>query len=131
MAAAVDGGLIANTDAERLIDDLGARLSRTETDDFHVETEHERTLEFKFQPMERGGMVLLVEDITERKIAQARINHLARFDSLTGLPNRTILRNNMENALAACRADNMCAVHCSCGSFSLTAHRLCSGSYPA
>ena len=56
-------------------------------------------------------MVLLVEDITERKIAQAQINHLARFDSLTGLPNRTILRTNMDNALAECRSDNFCAVH--------------------
>jgi diguanylate cyclase (GGDEF)-like protein/PAS domain S-box-containing protein len=111
VAAAVDDGLIPNADAERLVDDLGARLAGTESDDFHIETEHERTLEFKFQPMERGGMILLVEDITERKIAQARINHLARFDSLTGLPNRTILRANMESALSACRADNMCAVH--------------------
>ena len=38
-------------------------------------------------------MVLVGEDVTERKIAQAKINHLARFDSLTGLPNRTILRS--------------------------------------
>src|SRR5207302_1715322 len=54
--------------------------------------------------------VLLVEDITERRIAQAQINHLARFDSLTGLPNRTILRSNMDAALAACRPGNKCAV---------------------
>ena len=52
-----------------------------------------------------------MEDITERKIAEAKINHLARFDSLTGLPNRTILRDRMERALAEWRPDNMCAIH--------------------
>jgi len=63
------------------------------------------------QPMENGGMVLVGEDVTERKIAQAKINHLARFDSLTGLPNRIILRSRMDNALAACTPEQMCAVH--------------------
>ena len=38
--------------------------------------------------MENGGAVLLFDDVTERNIAQARINELARFDPLTGLPNR-------------------------------------------
>jgi GGDEF domain-containing protein len=61
--------------------------------------------------MENGGMVILVEDITERKIAEAKINHLARFDALTGLPNRTILRDRMERALGEWRPDNMCAIH--------------------
>ena len=111
VAAAAAAGLISKKDADRLADDLCARLSGADTHDFHIETQHERTLEFTFQPMERGGMVLLVEDMTERKIAQAQINHLARFDSLTGLPNRTILRTNMDNALAECRSGNFCAVH--------------------
>ena len=47
------------------------------------------------------GSVVLVEDITERKSAEARITHLARYDSLTGLPNRMFLREQMERALVA------------------------------
>ena len=70
-----------------------------------------RTLEFTVQPMEKGGMVVLVEDITERRIAEAKISHLARFDALTGLPNRNILRDRMERALSEWRPDNMCAIH--------------------
>src|SRR6516225_4802111 len=56
-------------------------------------------------------MVVLVEDITARKIAEAKINQLARFDVLTGLPNRVTLRDRMEQALSEWRSDNMCAVH--------------------
>ena len=78
---------------------------------FGLDLSNGRTLEFTVQPMENGGMVVLVEDITERKIAEAKINHLARFDALTGLPNRTVLRDRMEKALAEWRIDNMCAIH--------------------
>ena len=47
-----------------------------------------RVLSLTLQPMENGGAVVLFDDVTERNIAQARINELARFDPLTGLPNR-------------------------------------------
>ena len=56
-------------------------------------------------------MVALVEDITERMVAEAKIHHLARFDALTGLPNRTVLRNRMDQVLAEWRPDRMCAIH--------------------
>jgi len=111
VTAAVEAGLVPNAEAERLVGDLTARLSGAETHAFVLEVQNERTLEFTVQPMENGGMVLLVEDITERRIAQAQINHLARFDALTGLPNRTILRNRMDGALAECSPEKMCAIH--------------------
>ena len=111
IARIVDAGLISRANAERAIADLEARLTGGGTADINVEMENGRTLELTVQPMESGGMVLLVEDITERKAAEARINQLARFDALTGLPNRTILRSRMDEALAQCRSDSMCAVH--------------------
>ena len=104
-------GLIPTDQAERLMYDFNFRLSGAESHPFVVDLHNGRTLEFTVQPMENGGMVLVGEDVTERKIAQAKINHLARFDSLTGLPNRTILRSRMDNALAACTPEQMCAVH--------------------
>ncbi len=59
-----------------------------------------RALSWTFQPMAGGGSVVLVEDITERRMAEAKITHLARFDELTGLPNRVNFRDEIERLLA-------------------------------
>jgi diguanylate cyclase (GGDEF)-like protein/PAS domain S-box-containing protein len=44
-----------------------------------------------------------VADITERKIAEERIQYLAYYDVLTGLPNRTLLQDRLTKALASAR----------------------------
>ena len=44
-----------------------------------------------------------IVDITERKVAEERIQSLAYFDALTGLPNRTLLRDRLTLALASAR----------------------------
>jgi diguanylate cyclase (GGDEF)-like protein/PAS domain S-box-containing protein len=41
-------------------------------------------------------------DITERKIAEGKINQLAFFDQLTGLPNRTLFLDRLRQAMIAC-----------------------------
>jgi diguanylate cyclase (GGDEF)-like protein len=107
----VAAGLLSEPGAQSMIDHLEARLSGQDDATFGSDLSNGRMLEFTVQPMESGGMVVLVEDVTERKIAEARINHLARFDALTGLPNRTVLRDRMERALNEWRIDNMCAIH--------------------
>ncbi|TAN77988.1 MAG: EAL domain-containing protein, partial [Magnetospirillum sp.] len=48
----------------------------------------------------RRGLVLVGRDITERKLAAARIHHLAHHDSLTGLPNRVLFQERLRQALA-------------------------------
>ena len=53
-----------------------------------------------------GNVVLhegTVEDITERKAAEAQVQFLAYYDALTGLPNRTLLRDRILVALAGAR----------------------------
>ncbi len=107
----VEAGLISEKSAQDLIDRLNVRLSGRDDTAFLVDLQNGRTLEFTVQPMENGGMVAVVEDITARKAAEAKINQLARFDPLTGLPNRNVLRGRMEHALAEWRPDNMCAIH--------------------
>lgn len=44
-----------------------------------------------------------VEDVTERRQYQARLEHQATHDPLTGLPNRTLLRDRLRQAMAAAR----------------------------
>lgn len=46
--------------------------------------------------------VVTMTDITERKRAEKEIVNLAFYDRLTGLPNRRLLRDRLEQALAGC-----------------------------
>jgi len=50
------------------------------------------------QPMEGGGWVATVEDITEQRRAEAEIVHLARHDVLTGLANRAEFNAKLDEA---------------------------------
>jgi diguanylate cyclase (GGDEF)-like protein len=59
-----------------------------------------RSLSWTFQPMPGGGTVVLVEDITERRNAEARIIHLARYDELTSLPNRVNFHDEIERIIS-------------------------------
>jgi diguanylate cyclase (GGDEF)-like protein/PAS domain S-box-containing protein len=53
----------------------------------------------------------VMQDITERKAQEARIEHLAYHDSLTGLPNRTLLMDRLAQSLSqAQRLDQQVAV---------------------
>ncbi len=55
--------------------------------------------------------VAIVEDITPRKLAEARIQYLATHDELTGLPNRVIFVELLTHALEGARRHNQqCAV---------------------
>ena len=48
-------------------------------------------------------LLATVRDITDRKVAEKRIQFLALHDALTGLPNRTLLQDRLAKALAAAR----------------------------
>jgi diguanylate cyclase (GGDEF)-like protein/PAS domain S-box-containing protein len=50
-----------------------------------------------------GGAIVCVEDITERARSQAELEHRATYDPLTGLPNRLMLTDRLEQALARVR----------------------------
>jgi predicted signal transduction protein with EAL and GGDEF domain/DNA-binding NarL/FixJ family response regulator len=49
------------------------------------------------------GYTGIVQDVTDRRVAEDRIRHLANFDSLTGLPNRRQLVWRMERAVEHAR----------------------------
>ena len=60
---------------------------------------------------ERGHFVVVLNDITEKKRAEQELRYLANFDTLTGLPNRTLLSERLARAIVrARRHDTMVAV---------------------
>ena len=46
--------------------------------------------------------VASIDDVTKRKAAEARIRHLALFDTLTDLPNRNLLLDRVQHAINTC-----------------------------
>ena len=60
---------------------------------------YSRQLVYANQP----AVLLALMDITERKRAEARLAFMAQHDGLTGLPNRNVLRQHMDEMLAHAR----------------------------
>ncbi len=48
----------------------------------------------------------IAEDITERKLARERLAYLANYDNLTGLPNRTLLNDRLQQSIAQAQRNN-------------------------
>jgi diguanylate cyclase (GGDEF)-like protein len=99
IAACVKAGTVSSASGNMIL----AEIENTQTRDMITadpNADRARSLSWTFQPMTGGGSVVLVEDITERRNAEARISHLARYDELTGLPNRLNFRDEIERLLA-------------------------------
>jgi diguanylate cyclase (GGDEF)-like protein/PAS domain S-box-containing protein len=52
----------------------------------------------------RAGIVGTIIDITSRKAAERALEHAAMHDPLTGLPNRTLFMNRLQNAMDHARS---------------------------
>jgi diguanylate cyclase (GGDEF)-like protein len=64
------------------------------------ELSDKRIVAIAHRPLPDGGWVATHEDITELRRTEARLAHVARHDALTDLPNRTMLRERLIEALA-------------------------------
>ena len=70
-----------------------------------------RSIAVSVQPMVNGGIVTTHQDITEQRRSEAKIAHMALHDTLTALPNRTLLNERLEQALARATRGEMVAIH--------------------
>ena len=57
----------------------------------------------------KDGVVAIVRDITERKRTEEHIRHIAHHDELTGLPNRLLVRDRLEQAVLQAGRRQRCA----------------------
>ncbi|MEI7932529.1 MAG: EAL domain-containing protein, partial [Alphaproteobacteria bacterium] len=58
-----------------------------------------RIYDFRCEPRDEGGFVVVVEDVTVARTASREIERMAHYDSLTGLPNRIQFHKRLRDAL--------------------------------
>jgi diguanylate cyclase (GGDEF)-like protein len=71
-----------------------------ETGVFEIVHADGKIIEVQSNQVPSGGTVLTYSDITDRKVAEAHIHHLAHHDALTGLANRILLNHQLAAAVA-------------------------------
>ncbi len=71
-----------------------------------------RVVTITHEPMPGGGFVDTFTDVTQQRLAEAQIAHMALHDPLTDLPNRVLFRQRLEDALHRVARGDSCAVLC-------------------
>jgi diguanylate cyclase (GGDEF)-like protein len=82
-------------DPQQYVDMVFALMQGGKPASWLAELPDGRTISVLVHPLPGGGWVTTHEDITERRVAEMRIAHMARHDGLTGLPNRDYLREQL------------------------------------
>ena len=85
------GSFVGDVEAycARFLDPNGSLVQDTVT-----ETPDGRTIRLIYKRSPDGGWATTLEDVTEVRRDQARIEHLAHYDALTDLPNRALLQRH-------------------------------------
>ena len=102
-------GVFGNVDFETFVRDWLAEFSKASSR--IQELADGRVISIVRRPMPDGGLVSTTEDITERCRSEAKIAHMARHDALTDLPNRMLLNERLELAVARARRGEIVAIH--------------------
>ena len=97
-------------DADEFYHEVIASVRRGKTTSRIYSASGGRTIHAINKPLEGGGWVVTLEDISEQKEAEARIVHMAHHDALTNLPNRTLFKTHLEDALRWRSRDEQVAV---------------------
>jgi len=89
---------------ERVLRDIGQRNAMV------IDLPDGRSIQVVNEPLADGGWVATHEDVTERRRVEERITHLAHYDALTDLPNRTLFHERIKLELQHAAADRQLAV---------------------
>ena len=92
-------GIYAPIDIDSEVAKTEARLRAGLTRSTPRQLADGRTLMIASRPLSGGGWVATFDDVTESRLVEERMTHLAHHDTLTGLPNRSMFRERLDNAL--------------------------------
>ena len=99
LEVSVAAGNYPGRDLENVVAERQAFIDRLETGSLLIPLAKGRLVSIMHCPMPTGGWVATYEDVTDRRAADAKIAYMARHDALTGLPNRLVLNERIEQAL--------------------------------
>ena len=103
-------GSFCADDIEQYIADIQAAVGQG-TIFSNITSLHDgRIISIVNHPTADGGWVATHEDVTDEKRAEERITHAAYYDGLTGLPNRKLFSEQLEQALKRARRGERLAV---------------------
>ena len=71
-----------------------------------------RSLAVHYASTEEEGWLVMLDDITEQRLVEAKIAHMAKHDALTGLANRVLFHERMSEAVVRSRRGERSAILC-------------------
>lgn len=89
-------GTFPNMSREKYLAWRAAIAVSDQSNDTIVELKSGQVISIHHRPMPDGGWVSTHEDITERRLAEQQLAHMARHDALTGLPNRVVFHEYVD-----------------------------------
>src|SRR5882757_5591985 len=107
----VGNKLLSDMSPEAIVDAMLRKRNGTHFGEFYSQLSDGRCIAITVQPMADGGTVTTHQDITEQRRSEAKISHMALHDALTGLPNRALLNEHLEHALARVKRGEIVATH--------------------
>ncbi|NVN85568.1 MAG: EAL domain-containing protein [Rhodopseudomonas sp.] len=98
-------------DVDEHCESIRYKVSLGKVSRINLEAADGRLIQVLNQPLPGGGWMTTMEDITQRKADEERIIHMAHYDALTDLPNRTLFSERLDLALQLMKPDEQLAVH--------------------
>lgn len=87
-------------------------LAQRPTGNYFQHLKGGRVISIAHRSTSDGGWLVTCEDVTEQRRAESQIAFMARHDALTKLPNRSLLAERIEQAIAQTGRGSGFAVHC-------------------
>ena len=105
----IANGVFAGPTPETYIHDRLQRFTQASVEIQHLSDN--RSISVSRQPLQNGGWVTIHEDVTEQQKNTRHIAHMATHDALTGLGNRSLLREKLSMELSRVERGSSFALH--------------------